>query len=82
MRSCVNRMDMRSCQPMEQSNRIKNDIMKDIRPCGSVTGEDRLELSATLEKRTVDRLYRLKNHQVWKAWKGSLYQAQLLNNSS
>ena len=64
--SCLNCKDIRSCQPMEQSNRIKNDIMKDIGPCGSVTGEDWLELSATLEKRAVDRLYRIKNHRTRK----------------
>ena len=40
--------------------------MKDIRPCGSVTEEDWLELSAMLEKRAVDRLYRIKNHRARK----------------
>ena len=28
--------------------------------------EDWLELAATLEKRTVDRMHRIKNHQKWK----------------
>lgn len=64
--SCTTRFDFRSCQPMEQSNRVKNDIMKDIRPAGKVTGEDWLELAATLEKRTVDRLHRIKNFGQWK----------------
>ena len=40
--------------------------MKNTRPAGKVTGEDWLELAATLEKRTVDRLHRIKNHRQWK----------------
>ena len=54
---------------MEQSNRTKNEIMEDICPSGSVSGEDWLELAATLEKRTVDRLFSIQNHQNWKTKK-------------
>ena len=54
---------------MEQSDRTKNEIMEDICPSGAVSGEDWLELAATLEKGAVIRLFSLQNHQDWKTKK-------------
>ena len=79
--SCVERLEKRSCQPMEQSNRIKNEIMKDIRPAGPISGEDWLELAATLEKRALDRLFSIQNHQDWKGKKRhKLHEIKLIKH--
>ena len=57
---------MRSSQPMERANRTTNEIMLRICVKRERRGEDWLALSRQLEKKAVDRLYRIQTNGKWK----------------
>ena len=64
--SCYHRLDDRSNQAMEASNKDKNRLIKRLAIGNKVRGEDWLALAARLEKKTMNRLHQLKNHRDWK----------------